>query len=194
MVSQVLHFNRTVTVRAMGFITTPALFALLLLLPSAPLAAQEHEPAEEAAAEHGGMHPNHFGGFLGLSAHSDADHPALTMGLEYARVFSRHWAAVAYVELVSSQLERDVIVAVGGIYYPLPGLGLVLAVGAEGAEKDTVEGEHVESETEVEFLVRAGVGYGFRIAESAAIGPVFLVDRAPGRTTFVFGLAILAGF
>jgi hypothetical protein len=116
------------------------------------------------------------------------------MGLEYARVFSRHWAAVAYVELVSSQLERDVIVALGGIYYPLPGLGLVLAVGAEGAEKDTVEGEHVETETEIEFLVRVGAGYGFPIAENAAIGPVFLVDRAPGRTTFVFGLAILAGF
>jgi len=175
-------------------VAKPAQLALLLLLPLAPLAAQEHEAAEEHSVDRGGMHPNHFGGFLGLSARSDGGEAALTMGLEYARVFSRHWAAAAYVELVSSTLERDVIVALGGIYYPFSGLGLVLAFGAERAEAEVPEHGELVSETELEFLVRLGAGYGFRIAENAAVGPAVFVDRVPGRTTWVFGLSLLAGF
>ncbi|MHC4406654.1 MAG: hypothetical protein ACYTG0_44085 [Planctomycetota bacterium] len=133
------------------------------------------------------FHRNHFGGFLGFSARSGVDGVAPTIGLEYARVFSRHWAAVGYVEMVSSKLERDIIVAVRGIYYPVRGLGIVVAVGAEAADKD----EHDESE--LEFLMRAG-SYGFRLTDTAALGPTILVDRVPGTTTFVFGLVMAVGF
>ncbi len=89
--------------------------------------------------------------------------------------------------MVSSKLERDVIVAVGGIYYPLPGVGVVLAVGGERADE---EGH----DSHLAFLVRAGAAYGFRLTENAAIGPSAFVDRVPGTTTFVFGLAMVAGF
>lgn len=122
-----------------------------------------------------------------MSARSGVDGVAPTLGLEYARVFSRHWAAVGYVELVSSTLERDIIVAAGGIYYPVRGLGVVVAVGVEAADE---EGH----ETEWAFLMRAGIAYGFRLTETAALGPTVLVDRVPGSTTFVLGLAMVVGF
>ena len=172
--------------RARRFVTTPALSALLLLVPCAPAGAQTPDQADEPTSERE-FHPNHFGGFLGLSARTGVDELAPTLGLEYARVFSRHWAAVGYVELVSSQLERDIIVAVGGIYYPVRGLGIVAAVGAEGAEDEN-------DETELAFLMRAGIAYGFRLTEAAALGPTILADRVHGSTTFVFGLAMVVGF
>jgi hypothetical protein len=172
--------------RVRSILATLASSALLLLLPCAPAGAQTPHPEEEPHAQQE-LHRNHFGGLLGGSVRSGVDEVAVTLGLEYARVFSRHWAAVGYVELVSSSLARDVIVAVGGVYYPVRGVGVVLAVGAEVADE---EGH----ESELALLVRLGAAYGFRLSENASIGPSVFVDRVPGTTTFVFGLAMVAGF
>ena len=177
-------------------VATGVLSTILVFLVSTPLVGQEHVPdsEDETAETTHSYHPNHFGGFMGVSAHSDADEVAPTLGLEYARRFSQHWAAVVYTELVSSQLERDVIVTVGAVYYPMSGLGLVLAAGAEMADKPVDHNGEIVNETEWELLLRVGVAYGFALTPSAGLGPSIFVDKAGDRTTFVLGLAMVVGF
>jgi hypothetical protein len=156
--------------------------------------AQEAHSKQKHAAEHD-FHRNHFGGLVGVSARLDTQSTgAPTIGLDYARQFSRHWAAVGYVELVSSTLERDFILALGAAYYPIDRLGLVVGLGGEKAEKQVVEHGHVEKETEWEVIYRAGIGYGFPLTETAALGPSVLIDQAGDRTTMVIGLAMVVGF
>ena len=135
-----------------------------------------------------------FGGVIGVSMRSDIDEGAPTIGLEYTRQFSPHWAATTYVELVSSQLERDIVLVVGTTYYPIPPLGLVLGVGVEGADKEVTHNGQPETESELAFLVRVGVSYGFRVAPTASIAPTVLVDRVGDRTTVVLGMGLVVGF
>jgi hypothetical protein len=182
-----------ITVQAVRLITTGALCALVLLLPRAPASAQTPDEAGKRVPERE-FHPNHFGGTVALSARSDIDEVAPTLGLEYTRQFSAHWGVTGYMELISGLTERDIILAAGGVYYPVRGLGLVLALGAEGAEKELIESDEIERENELAFLVRIGAAYGFPLTETAALGPTFQVDRASGRTTFVLGLTMVVGF
>jgi len=175
------------------------LSVVLLLATSRPSAGQKHEPAlEDTTAEHEEtehkLHPNHFGGLIGVSTHHDIDDSGFTLGLEYARVFSSRWAIAAYLELVSSVLERDVVFAVGGIFYPIRGLSLVLAPGVEQVEKDVEVHGAVEKETELEFLLRFGVGYAFRLTPAAAIGPAVFVDRTRDRWTSLVSIGMFVGF
>jgi hypothetical protein len=177
-------------------VATGILSTIMMLLVSGPLVGQERvaspdDETDEPAPEY---HPNHFGGVLALSARSDADEMALTMGLEYARRFSQHWAVAIYTELVSSQLERDVVVAVGAVYYPISGLGLVLAAGVEGADKTVDHNGEIVEESELDFMLRVGAAYGFQITPTAGLGPTFFIDRVGGRTTFVFGIGMVVGF
>ena len=183
--------------RPTRFTAAGLLVSSLMLVASLPLAGQEREETpstEDGEAKHV-LHPNHFGGFIGFSTRSDVDELAPTIGLEYARVLSRHWAVISYVELVSSQLERDMILAAGVAYYPrtIP-VSLVLAVGVEGADKEVIENGEAETESELAFLVRVGISYAFSLTPTAALAPTFIVDQAEGRTTFVFGLGMAVGF
>jgi hypothetical protein len=171
-----------------------AFIGVLLLLVAAPgvgqeqargpeSAAQEHEPAEHE------FHRNHFGGSIGGSTHLDNEETGLTLGLEYARQFSRRWAAAAYTEMVSSNAERDFILIVAGVFYPTHGLGLVVGPGVEFVDKDVESHGMVEQESEVEFLLRLGAGYGFELTPQAALGPVLFADWAGNRWTLVYGVA-----
>lgn len=173
--------------------------AILVFLSGAPAAGQEHEPASEnTVAEHHSpekeFHRNHFGGLLGVSTHLDTDDTAATLGLEYARQLSPHWALAVYTEMVSSSLERDFIVAVGGIFYPVRRLGLVLAVGAESAAIDVDHHGETVTEDEFELLLRMGAAYGFRVTAGASLGPVVQVDNAGERWTVVVGVGMVVGF
>ena len=107
------------------------LSVILLLVGSGPSVGQEHEPdLQGKVTEHRGteheFHRNHFGGVAGVSTHHDTDDSGTTLGLEYTRQFLPKWAITAYLELVSSKLERDIVVAVGGVFYPIRGLALSL--------------------------------------------------------------------
>jgi hypothetical protein len=182
--------------RSTRIVATGFLWTILILLASGPLVGQEHVPGSENETDEPAheFHPNHFGGFLGVSARSDVDEVALTMGLEYARRFSKRWAVAIYTELVSSQLERDFVVAVGGVFYPTSGLGLVLAVGGELVDKPVEHNDEIVEETELDFMLRVGAAYGFAITPTAGIGPTLFVDQVGDRTTVVFGLGLVVGF
>lgn len=176
------------------------LCTILMLLDTSPSVGQDdvsgHEDeAPRHTSEETGYHPNHFGGFLGVSTRlEDTNSSAFTLGLEYARLFSPRWAVVGYVELSSSDIERDVILAAGAIFYPMPRLGLVVGPGIEVATKDTEHQGTTEREDETEFLVRFGAGYGFHVTSQTALGPVLLADWAGNRWTLVYGLGIVVGF
>lgn len=169
------------------------LLLALTLLSRPALAQGEHSTGTEESAE-AEYHPNHFGGLLAVSKRSGDDEAAPTLGLEYTRQFSPHWGVTGYIELVSSELERDLIVTVGAAYYPIAHLAFVLAVGGELAEVDAVHQGVPTTETELALLVRTGVTYGFRITPEASIGPSLLVDFVDDRVTFVLGLAFVVGF
>ena len=175
----------------------PLALITLFALGAAPAVGQEHEstsePHEEHSAEHE-FHSNHFGGFLGTSIRHEADEAAATLGLEYARQFTRHWSVVSYVELVSSNLERDIILLAGVGYYPVKRLALILAPGIEQASRDVEHNGEVEEEQELEFLVRVGAAYGFRLTPQASLGPTVFVDTAGGKVTTVLGLTMVVGF
>jgi hypothetical protein len=172
---------------------------ILLLVVSGPSVGEEQEPdsrgtvAEHRDTEHE-FHRNHFGGLVGVSTHHDTDDSGPTLGLEYARQFTPKWAITAYLEQVSSQLERDLIVAVGGIYYPIQRLGLILGPGFESVEKDVEVHGTVEQERELELIIRAGVAYVFELTPDAGIGPVLMVDRGRDRWTSLFAIGMAVGF
>jgi hypothetical protein len=181
-----------------NFVGIFALIAVLVPLFPAATAGQELEAAPEneserhEAAEHE-FHRNHFGGFLGASTHSDNHETGFTLGLELARQFTPRWAVVAYTELVSGDLERDIILLVGGIFYPMRGLGLVVAPGVEFASKDVEHHGEVETESETEFMLRLGAEYGFPVGQ-ASLGPAVFADWAGNRWTFVYGIGMVTGF
>jgi hypothetical protein len=164
-----------------------------------PAIAQQHEastevePHEGHSAEHE-FHRNHFGGVLGTSFHHESDETAPTLGLEYARQFTRHWAISGYVELVSSDLERDIILAAGVIFYPVHWLGFMVAPGVEQATREVDHSGEVKQEDELEFLMRAGVVTGIRITPDASIGPTLFVDKAGDKYTTVLGVVMVVGF
>jgi hypothetical protein len=161
-------------------------------------AAPVHGSTGHGAASHGGSghesHPNHFGGVIGSSIRLETDDSALTLGLEYARKLSPRWALAAYTELVSSSLERDVILAAGAVFYPAARFSLVLAPGIELASKDEEHDGEIRTEDETEFLLRLGAGYSFPITPTASAGPVVLADRVGDRWTLVLGLGMAVGF
>jgi hypothetical protein len=165
---------------------------LLSLAMAGPAAAQEHEQRDEHQTAHA-WHTNHFGGMVGVSMR-EGQSAALTLGLEYTRQLSRHWGLTGYVELVSSQLERDVIVTVGAVYYPTRRLGLILAVGGEQADVSVVHQGVPTTETELALVVRTGAAYGFAITPEASLGPTVLVDFVGDTVTYVAGLAFVVGF
>ena len=174
------------------------LIAILVFLTPAASAGQGLEDtAEDVSKGHEtkdhGFHRNHFGGFLGASTHSDSDETGFTLGLEYARQFTPHWAVTAYTELVGGDLERDIILGVGAIFYPTRRLGLVAAPGVELANKDVEHHGEVEREDETEFLLRLGAGCGFPVGQ-ASLGPAVFVDWAGNRWTLVYGIAMVTGF
>jgi len=73
-------------------------------------------------------------------------------------------------------------------------VGLVLAVGAEAADKEVIHNGETETEQELALLVRVGVTYGFRLTPEASIGPTLLVDQVGDRTTVVLGMSMVVGF
>jgi len=156
------------------------LLAVLVFL--VPAASAEHE-----------FHKNHFGGFLGASTHSDSKETGFTLGLDYARQFTPRWAAIAYTELVSGESERNAILAVGAVFYPMNRVALVLAPGVEFVSKDVEHHGALEKEEETEFLMRFGIAYSFPLGE-ASLGPVVFADRAGDRWTLAYGLGMVTGF
>jgi len=174
------------------------LLVVLVFIVPAALAGQRFEAAAEngsegqETAEHE-FHRNHFGGFLGASTHFDNDETGFTLGLEYARQFTPRWAVTAYTELVSGELERDIIFAVGAIFYPMSRFGLVVAPGVELANRDVAHHGAVENEDETEFMLRLGAAYGFAVGQ-ASLGPAVFADWAGNRWTLVYGIAMVTGF
>lgn len=181
-----------------NFVGIATLLVVPMFLGPAALEGQGLEAAAENVSEgqetagHE-FHRNHFGGFLGAATHSDNDETGFTLGLEYARQFTPRWAAAAYTELVSGDLERDIILLVGAVFYPMPRLGLVVAPGVEFASKDVEHHGEVQREDETEFLLRLGAGYGFPVGQ-ASLGPVVFVDWADERWTLVYGIVMVTGF
>jgi hypothetical protein len=180
-------------------VAASSLSAFLLFVVSGPSVGQEQEldsqstDAEHRDTEHE-FHRNHFGGVAGVSTHHNTDDSGFTLGLEYTRQFSPKWAVAAYLEQVSSKLERDVIVAVGGIFYPIQRLGLILGPGIESVEKDVEVHGTVEQESELELIIRMGVGYGFELTPNAGIGPVIMLDRGRDRWTSLIAIGMVVGF
>ena len=177
--------------------TATLLFVLVFLVPVAST-GQGHEAVPESAPsghETAGheFHRNHFGGFLGASTHTDNHETGFTLGLDYVRQFTPRWAAIGYTELVSGDLERDIILAVGVIFYPAPRLGLVVAPGVEFVTKSVEHHGELEMEDESEFLMRLSVAYGFPVGQ-AALGPVVFGDWAGNRWTIGYGIGMAAGF
>jgi len=172
----------------------------LVLFCGASASGQEHGAApehSEAKGRTGYTHyANHFGGLIGASFHLDDDESggATTLGLEYARLLAPRWALAAITELVSSSLERDIILALGAIFYPVERVSLVLAPGLELASKDVEAHGTTETENETEFLLRLGVGYAFPIAPTASVGPTVLADYAGDRWTVLVALGMAVGF
>jgi len=181
-----------------NFAGTATLLSVLVFLVPVAAAGQgseavaESSPSGHETSEHE-FHRNHFGGFLGASTHSDSKETGFTLGLDYARQFTPRWAAIGYTELVSGDLERDIILAVGVVFYPTPRLALVVAPGVEFVTKSVEHHGEVEMEDEREFLVRLSVAYGFPLGQ-AAIGPVVFGDWAGNRWTIGYGIGIVAGF
>jgi hypothetical protein len=184
---------------------TPILITVLLaFMAGEPLAetvlgaepertAADHASNEHVSAEHD-FHVNHFGGFAGASTHMDSKDTAFSLGLEYARQFSRQWAAVAYAEHASSSNERDFILAVGGIFYPIARVGLIVAPGVEQVSKTVEHNGKVDEETEIELLLRFGVAYLFPLNAQASIGPTVFADWGSEQWTLVYGLGMVVGF
>jgi hypothetical protein len=175
------------------------LAVILLLVFGAPSRGQEHEPdSHGSVAEHGDteheFHRNHFGGLVGVSTHQDSGESGTTLGLEYARQFSPKWAVGAYLELVSSKLERDLIVAAGGIFYPIRGLSFILAPGFESVEKEVLVHGIVETESELELMIRVSVAYTFELTPEAGIGPILAIDWTDHRWTSLIAIGIAVGF
>jgi len=169
-----------------------------VFLVSAATAGQDLEAASESAskghekAEHE-FHRNHFGGFLGASTHTDSNETGFTLGLDYARQFTPRWAAIGFTELVSGDSERDIIIAVGVIFYPMSRLALVVAPGIEFATKRVEHHGAVEKEDETELLWRFSATYGFSLGEGS-IGPVVFGDWAGNRWTIGYGIGMVTGF
>jgi hypothetical protein len=181
-----------------NYVGIATLLSVLVFLVSAGTAGQDLEAASESATEEHEQaghefHRNHFGGFLGASTHMDSEETGITLGLDYARQFTPHWAAIGYTELVSGDNERDIIMAVGVIYYPTPRLALVVAPGVELATKGVEHHGVVEMEDETEILWRFSATYGFPVGESA-LGPAVFGDWAGNRWTIGYGLAMVTGF
>jgi hypothetical protein len=174
------------------------LVAVLVVLISAPSAGQGLEAAAKGVSEghetaEPEFHRNHFGGFLGASTHVDTDDTGFTLGLDYVRQFTPRWAVVAYTELASGDIERDIIFGVGGVFYPMRRLGLIVAPGVEFASKDTDHHGEVKTEDETEFLLRFSAGYGFPVGQ-AALGPVVFADWSSNRWTLGYGIGMATGF
>lgn len=107
--------------------------------------------------------------------------------------FTARWAVAAYTEIGNSNLERDVILAAGGMFYPVPRFGLVVAPGVEFADKDVEHNGESEKEDETEFLLRVGATYGFPVGQGS-LGPAVFADWAGDRWTLVYGIGIVTGF
>lgn len=173
-------------------LATVCAFFAIMVFATGLMADESHESAKHEPATHE-YHANHFGGFMGGSTHLDTDESGFTIGLEYARQFHLRWAVAAYTELVSGSGERDIIVAAGIVFYPLPRLGLVFAPGMEMVEKDVEVHGEVETENEKELLLRIGAGYGFPVS-TASLGPAVFADYAGDRWTIGYGVTMVVGF
>lgn len=156
-------------------------------------AVEDDASTGHASAKHD-FHVNHFGGFIGASRHMDSEDTAFTIGLEYARQFSRRWAVALYTELSSSDLERDVIVVVGGVFYPVARVALVVAPGVAQVSKDVEHHGKLEQEVETEFLLRLGAAYAIPLNSQAAIAPTVFGDRGADQWTVVYGVSMVVGF
>jgi hypothetical protein len=130
---------------------------------------------------------------LGASTHANNNETGFTLGLDYVRQFSPRWAAVGYTEQVSGDSERDIILAVGALFYPMRRLGLVVAPGVEFATKSVEHHGEVEKEDETELLLRFSAAYGFPVGQ-ASLGPVVFGDWAGNRWTIGYGIGMSTGF
>ncbi len=181
-----------------NFATITTLLSVLVFLVPEATAGQEIEAATESAPkvhethEHE-FHVNHFSGFIGASTHTDTKETGFTLGLDYARQFTPRWAAIGYTELVSGDNERDIILAIGAIFYPTPRLALVLAPGIEFVTKNVEHHGELEKEEETELLWRFSAAYGFPVGQ-ASLGPVVFGDWAGNRWTIGYGIGMTTGF
>ena len=166
--------------------------AVALSLPCASLTAQEHDASGEVEPHE--YHRNHGAAFLGATTHLDPEDTGFTIGVEYARMLSRRLAVALTVEMASSQLERDIIVVLPLILYPWRGLALAAGPGAEFATLEAEHGDEIEEVTELELLLRFGVGYWFELNETVAASPAIFADVAQGRWSLVYGIVFGVGW
>lgn len=177
---------------------TAAVFSVLVFVATAATAASNTESSAEAAseghakAEHE-YHENHFGGFLGASTDTETNETGFTLGLDYARQFHTHWNVVGYIEQVSGDRAREVIVAFGVTYYVTRRLALVLAPGVEFASEGVDHDGQIEVEDETEFLGRLSAAYRLPLGKGA-LGPVVFADYAGNSWSIGYGLGMMTGF
>jgi len=173
-------------------LTQAVLCAVALSMPWSSLLAQEH--GESASGEEHEYHKNHGAAFLGATTHLDPKDTGFTIGVEYARRFSRLVAISVTVEMASSSLERDVILGLPVILYPWRGLAFTLGPGVEVATEEEEHGEEIKEVTKAEFLMRFGVGYWFALNETVAASPAIFADVVGGRWSLVYGVVFGVGF
>ncbi len=173
-------------------VTFLGLCTATLLTSIGPLYAQEH--SEGATGEEHEYHKNHGASFLGATTRLDPEDTGFTIGTEYVRRFTRLLAVGVSVEMASSELERDVILGLPVVLYPWRGLALVAMPGAELATVEEEHGEEINEVTEVEFLMRFGVGYWFALNETVAASPAIFVDATSARTSLVYGVLFGVGW
>ena len=175
-----------------------ALLAAGVALAAAPAVVSQEVEHTETPAEHAdhaeAMAFRHYVTFFGgLATHLDEGNTGGAMGVSYAYKLSHRWAIGLKLEYVTSSIERDVVVLVGGTFEPIERLEIAVAVGSEQSEKEVVEHGTTERERESEALLRLGVAYGFPIREGVYLAPEFNTDITESRVTLVYGLAFSVG-
>ena len=173
-------------------LTLAVLCAVALSMARTSLFAQGH--GESAREEEHEYHKNHGSAFLGATTHLDPKDTGFTLGVEYARRFSRLLAVAVTVEMASSRLERDIILGLPVILYPWRGLALTLGPGVEAATEEEEHGEEIKEVSKAEFLMRFGVGYWFALNETVAASPAIFADVAGGRWSLVYGIVFGVGW
>jgi len=160
------------------------LFLVVGALTAMPSLAEDstEEGHGEKEATHKESHAdrNHFMGIVGWS-HQDTDKDAVTFGMEYTRLFTRHIGAAAYIEVTEGQFTAD---TVGLTFMGFPTKHLSLFAGP-GLERSLFE--------EKEYLTRVGAGYTFE-PKGVIVTPLAWVDFVEGRKIYFLGVGVGKGF
>ena len=139
-----------------------------------------------AEATEQGHHVNSVSAFLGVTGEGRRQR-AGTVGLEYERRLSEHWAIAPAIEHAFGELNFTVVTLSVG--YRFDNWAVFAGPGIEWAKH-----EHTDrSATESEFLFRTGIMYEFE-AGKLIVAPHAIVDFVADEKVLVFGVTLGVGF